>query len=58
MYSAHVQFLRKKYESLRKNTGEGLDRFLASPFEYPAVAEESHPPVPTIVARVGDADVL
>ena len=58
MYSAHVQRLRKKYDSLRKTKGEELDRFLASPFEYPGVAEVSHPPVPQIIARVGYADVL
>ena len=58
MYSAHVQRLRKKYDSLRKTKGEELDRFLASPFEYPAVAEVSRPPVPQIIAWVGDADVL
>ena len=58
IYSAHVQRLRKKYESLRKNKGEELEIFLATPFDYPAAVDATHPVVPPIIAGIGDQDVL
>ena len=58
IYSAYIQRLRRKYDSLRKNKGEELDSFLASPFAYPAVSDVTPLSVPPIIAGIGDSNVL